>query len=453
MSAAVTAPLQNDLSLPRLVPPSAVYRAPRAGRKLRLPPRSERRPHPVGLYVLSLAEAGERFGFYLMLTLFALYLNEQLGFSQARASSFYGSYLAACYALPFVGGWVAGRFVSRRFWVFVGALILASGYFLLALGGSGALMLALGVLAVGNGLFKPNISAQIGNLYTAGDPRRDEAFGIFYLAINIGGLLGPLIGEVLRGRFGFGAAFASAGVALIGSSLTLHLCARHLKAADRLVVVAEEKTSPRRRVAALLLICAALIPFWLAFHQYGSSLTFWARDSVDRTVEVFGVRREIPPGWFAASNSLFVLLLSAPLAALFRVLRGIGSAEKIVAGLLVAAGAFAILGVTTHGAAGLAHPGWLLAYYLVVTTGELLLSPVGLSLTSKLSPPRWIGVLFGLWFVSTALGNWLAGLVGRLWAVWSHARFFGGLSLLLGVTGLLLATQLGWLRRTMPQDR
>jgi POT family proton-dependent oligopeptide transporter len=144
--------------------------------------------------------------------------------------------------------------------------------------------------------------------------------------------------------------------------------------------------------------------------------------------------------------------LSAPLAALFRVVRGISSAEKIVAGLLVSAGAFAILALSAGGT-GLAHPGWLVAYYLVVTTGELLLSPVGLSLVSKLSPPRWIGVLFGLWFVSTAFGNWLAGLVGRLWAVWSHARFFGGLALLLGVTALLLATQLGWLRRTLPQDR
>lgn len=449
MSAAVTSPLENDLSLPHLMPPPAVYRAPRAGRSLRL---TKRRPHPIGLYVLSLAEAGERFGFYLMLTLFSLYLNERLGFSQARASSFYGSYLAACYALPFVGGWVAGRFVSRRFWVFVGALILASGYFLLALGQSSTLLLALGVLAVGNGLFKPNISAQIGNLYAAGDTRRDEAFGIFYLAINIGGLFGPTVGEVLRGRFGFGAAFAAAGIALLGSSLTLQLFARHLKVVDRLEIVVDNPVPPRRRVAALLLICAALIPFWLAFHQYGSSLTFWARDSVDRHVEIFGVSHEIPPGWFAASNSLFVLLLSAPLAALFRFVRGVSSAEKIVAGLLVAAGAFAILGLSSRGS-GLAHPAWLIAYYLVVTTGELLLSPVGLSLVSKLSPPRWIGVLFGLWFVSTALGNWLAGFAGRLWVVWSHARFFSGLSLLLAVTALLLATQLGWLRRTLPQDR
>lgn len=441
-AAAVDRVLQNDLSRPHQLPPLTA----RPGH----PPRSRPVRHPRGLYVLSLAEAGERFGFYLMVALFTLYLNERHGFSQERAGVWYGNYLAACYAVPFLGGWLAGRFVARRVWVQGAALILAAGYYLLALERLELLPVALVVLGIGNGFFKPNISTQVGELYSPGDARRDEAFGLFYLAINVGALCGPFVGELLRGRFGFGAAFGAAAVALIGSALVLSLGRCYLPTGQPKELLEKGLAPVRHRVAALLLIGALLVPFWMGYQQFGSSLTFYARDGVDRGIMIGGVHRDIPPGWFAASNAFFVLALTAPLAWLVRRLT---SADKIVGGLAISAMAFGGLSLAAYlcGPAKLS-PSVLIGYYLVITMSELLLSPVGLSLVSKLSPPRWVGVLFGVWFVSTALGNWLAGQIGKLWAAWSHAHFFGLLGALLLGSALLLATQLGWLRRTMPRN-
>jgi len=407
--------------------------------------------HPSGLWVLAAAEAAERFGFYLMLALLVLCLNERHQFSEARASTWYGNYLGACYALPLLGGWLAGRIASRGVWVRVGAVVLAFGYFLLALERTDLLWVALAVLSLGNGLFKPNISAQIGSLYPAEDSRRDEAFGLFYLAINLGGLAGPLVGEQLRRTLGWGAAFGAASVALGISAVILHAGRRHL---GMYTAVDSEPSSgsSRRRVAALLLICVAAQPFWAAFHLYGSALTLWARDSVDRTMVLWGSERQIPPGWFAASNSGFVLLLSAPLAWLLRRF-SVSSAAKLVWGLLLSAAAFGVLFAEAHlHAPSLAAPGGLLTYYFIISVAELMLSPVGLSLVSRLSPPRWVGLMFGVWFTSTAVGNWLSGPLGRLYTTWPHDRFFGAVGLLLLAPALLLATQLGWLRCTLPTE-
>ncbi len=438
---AVRLPLENDLSLPRLLTKSSPQR-----------PRTAQRPrrHPTGLLILSVAEAGERFGFYLMLTLFALYLNERHGMNEADASRWYGNYLACCYALPFLGGWLAGRVASRRIWVFVGSMVLASGYALLAMDRFVLVPAALAILSVGHGLFKPNISAQVGDLYAPGDRRRDTAFGLFYFAVNVGGLLGPLVGEVLRKVAGWSAAFAAATVALVGSALVLHFGSRHLPRFSVNEVVATSQAPLRRRVAALVLIFAALVPFWMAFHQYGSSLTFYARDCIARDVFWLGKTLEIPPVWFGASNSLFVLVLTGPVVA---ATRRIASADKLALGLALSSLAFAGLGVASlfqgprDGSALV-----LLGYYFVITVGELLLSPVGLSIVSKLSPVRWVGVLFGLWFVSTALGNWLAGKVGQLWATWQHHRFFGLLAASLLVSAVGLASQRSWLRQTLPRE-
>jgi POT family proton-dependent oligopeptide transporter len=256
-----------------------------------------------------------------------------------------------------------------------GALTLAAGYFCLALDYGGALLGGLCVLAIGNGLFKPNISALVGSLYDPEDGRRDEAFGIFYLAVNAGGLLGPLLGELLRTRLGWRATFSAAGIALIVSYLILRLGGRHLGIGGRDTSTSTGTQPNRNGMRALLLLCIVLIPFWMAYYQQGSSLVFWARDGVNRTVSILGLRREIPPGWFSASSAMFVVLLTTPLAVLVKRLRWT-SADKIRAGVMFGAGSFALLWLVAGQAAGArVHPAWLLAHYLTMTIGELLLAP------------------------------------------------------------------------------
>ena len=445
----------------RLSPvPSYLSSGPASAPNIAPPPRSGG-GHPFGLFVLALAEACERFGFYLILALFTLYLNEHHHFSTDKAFGMYGSYIGWVYFSPLFGGWLGGRMILRRSWVIIGALLLALGYVILGLGTTASLLPALVVLTIGNGLFKPNISTLVGGLYPPGDGRRDEAFGIFYLSVNIGAMTAPIIGERLRGHFGWSPAFGAAAGALVIAALALHLGRRHLPGPSP-DAVSESKTSAgskhgnRRRVAALLVIGALVMPFWMGFFQTGSTITIFARDNVNRVIPGFGW--EVRPGDFAALGGFFVLTLTAPLAWVMRKLRRRGlhltSADKIVCGLGGAGLAYALLcAVTTLGASeSKVSMFWLVGFYFVLTVSELLLSPVGLSLVSKLSPARWVGTLMGVWFLASAGGNKLAGQVGTLWTQWSHAHFFGAFALLLVVTASVLATQLGWLRKTLPRE-
>lgn len=425
-----------------------------------MPPRAM--AHPKGLYVLSLAEAFERFSFYLLLALFTLYLNEHYHFSPEQAFSWYGSYLGWVYFAPLFGGWLGGRLFSRRVWVLIGALLLAVGYLTMALGTPASLLGAMCILIVGNGLFKPNISTLVGSLYLPGDARRDEAFGIFYFSVNIGAMSGPLVGETLRGQMGWTPSFLVAAAAMLVSAAVLQVFRSFLPRESREPAVASRvsartKHGDRRRVAALLVIGALVMPFWMSYFQSGSTLTFFARDNVDRIVRIMDWQCEIRPGYFSALGGFFVMVLTAPMAWTMRFLsrRGlrVTSADKIVCGIGGAGLSYALLcAVVTLGSTTHIHMAWLVFFYFVLTVSELLLSPVGLSLVSKLAPGRWVGVLMGVWFLASAVGNKLAGQVGALWNVWSHEQFFGAFAVLLAITAAVLATQLGWLRKALPRE-
>ena len=417
--------------------------------------------HPREFWILAFVELWERFGFFLMMSLLVLFMNERWQMSQGAAMKWFSYYITAVYFSPVIGGYIAERGLSRPQWVAVGAALLSIGYFGFALGSRESMVIWFGLLVLGNGLFKPNIATLVGNLYAPGDPRRDSAFSYFYFAVNVGGAISPNIGGYLRTHFGWRVAFSAAGVGLILAVLVLLYFARsyrHLDAARAMATEqTEHTTSAVQRVAALFLISICALPFWTAIMQSGSSLAIWARDNTDRSFSLFGWSMQVAPEQFASLGSWFIILLTVPLTKLLERLyggRGIHSAVKIGLGLVLSAVAFGLLSLcAAQLGSGQASMLWLVGYYFVFTIGELLLSPVGLSIVSKLAPPRWVGVMIGVWLLSTASGNLLVGVLGDYWEIWSHAQYFAVVAAGLLCAALLLLTQLRFLRRVIPSQQ
>lgn len=414
--------------------------------------------HPMGFWFVAFVELWERFGFVLLLNLLTLYLNERWGVAEADTSRWLGDLMAAMYLAPLLGGTLTARWGRRATWVAMGALLLALGFFGLALAARQMMMVSFLVMVIGTGLYKPNIAALVGSLYAPGDPRRDSAFSYFYFAVNIGAALGPLVGDVLRTRMGWGYAFFAGGCALTLAFATMLAVRNRL----RVFAPAAEHHEPgqgpaRRRIAAIVLISLCATPFWIALMQSGFSLSFWARDCTDRVIALGSWRWEISPGMFSSLGGWFVILLTVPLNGLMDRLRrrghGLSSAHKMVVGLIVCASAFGLLGVAAILRNG-SHMSmlWLVGCYFLMTVGELLLSPIGLSVVSKLAPARWVSALLGLWFLSNAGGFWAVGFVGKLWDKWPHARYFALLAGFLIASAVLLAAQLRWLRTVLPGE-
>jgi POT family proton-dependent oligopeptide transporter len=444
---------------------------------------AEKPRHPKGLYVLFFTEMWERFGFYTMLFIFTLYLDDYFHFR--HPGTIYGAYLALVYFTPIAGGWIADRVLGFRRTIVLGAILLAAGYAIMAVkvndkpsvqqqvvaaeqayaqafsqwqqrgeaakaagqpfdepqpryggpqrtAGRPLLFLALLVLVVGNGLFKPNISVMVGNLYEEGNPLKDSAFNIFYMGINIGAFFAPLAAAALRNTLGWWWAFGAAAAGMLVGLAIFTIFQKHIAhaeiahSADSLVKGPDlTKEQERNRIVALLAIYAIVVLFWMAFHQNGFTMTLWARDS---TGPLFGF--QIPPETFGAANAFFVVTLT-PLVVWFwgrlrRRQRELSTPAKMGVGMLLTGTAFAIMGFAGRigGDAGRVSPLWLIAAYGVVTLGELNLSPMGLAFCSKVAPPRFRGLMMGLWFGATACGNYLAGGIEFLWDRWPHSTFF-----------------------------
>lgn len=479
---------------------------------------------PKGLYALALANTGERFGYYTMLAVFVLFLKANFGFSPEVAGSIYGSFLMLVYFLPFVGGILADRFGYGKM-VTIGIVIMFLGYLFLSIPlGGGTLAIAgmagaLLLVSVGTGLFKGNLQVMVGNLYDAPEyaGKRDSAFSIFYMAINIGALFAPTAAvkimkyaqDVLHVSEGdsYHFAFAVACLSLVVSIAIYYAFRgtfRHVEggggAARAEAAAATEELSPaetRQRIVALCLVFAVVIFFWMAFHQNGLTLTLFADeftakastgvesmafDVVNLLLCIFIVyagfslfqsksgkgkaisalvilaavagllykygelpaSTEISAPIFQHFNPCFVVALTPVSIALFGWLAKKGkepsAPRKIALGMLVAAAGFLImtlgsLGLPSSGeqaeaaeagTAVLVSPDWLISTYLVLTFGELLLSPMGISFVSKVAPPKYKGMMMGGWFVATAIGNMLTavgstlwGTSMPLWGVWS----------------------------------
>ncbi|MGD0675824.1 MAG: peptide MFS transporter [Polyangiaceae bacterium] len=439
--------------------------------------RFERRfGQPPGLVILFFTEMWERFSFYGMRGLLKLYMVNYLfvgarealqgctklarpcaltpgnphdvlfwDFVQAHvparpaeaASVLYGTYTALVYLTPFFGGLMADRWLGQRKAVVAGGLLMAAGHFVMAFESS--FFIALFLLILGNGAFKPNVSTQVGNLYAPSDPRRDGAFTIFYMGINLGAFISNLVCGTLAAVYGWHYGFAAAGVGML-LGLSVYLAGHRHLAEDNLTKAHEAHKSvrapltahERRRVVALVVLCALNIVFWAVYEQQGNTMQSWADDQT-RWPTLLGF--QIPSTWFQSFNPLAIIVL-APLLDIFWRWQGRRDTEpttltKMALGCILLGASFVVMivGVRAVGD-GRGSPFWPLACTLLLTIGELYLSPVGLSLVTKVAPARMVSMLMGMWFLSSFLGNFLSGEIGVLYTRWPKDTFFLLLTLL-----------------------
>ncbi len=555
--------------------------------------------HPKGLYVLFFTEMWERFGYYLMLGIFSLYMLDSwdaggMGFSAGTKSDIYGTYLGLVYLTPFIGGLLADRVFGYRKSIVAGGLLMAAGYLGMSIHNETAFYVSLLLIILGNGFFKPNISTLVGNLYN--DDRykanKDSGYNIFYMGINIGAFICNFVAAYMRNNFGWGYAFAAAGVGMLVGVVVFLSGTKHVKEADVMKPVQQGDMSlmqiflsvllpmfifgvlgyiipgnllgsdtndafifgclpvvgffiylyvkanqeDKRPIGALLSVYACIVVFWAVFHQNGDALTVWAEDYtnrelpaavegvsstlgmsqtvtngdfVDLSEEQFKTRMdslsEVKKGlmsqnkpeaaneitmqikleessrkyfenlpkdqWpekgkdlklasselYQSINPFWVVLLTPVVVGFFGFLRTRRKEPttpgKIALGLLITAlSALVMVGAVkaTNLDSEKASSWWLIMTYCVITVGELCLSPMGLSLVSKLSPPRITALMMGGFFLSTSIGNKLAGMLSGLWEGFEDkSNFFYVNFGLVMVAFIMLFLLLKWLKSVM----
>ena len=383
--------------------------------------------HPRGLYVLFFTEMWERYSFYSMMAILSLYMNEALHFDVAHVGRVYGTYNMGVYLMPVVGGVIADRWLGFIRSVIVGGVLMMLGHLVLGVETLAFFYAGLILLACGSGLLKPNVSTLVGNLYRDRPALRDQGFNIYYMGVNIGAFISPLTVAWLRAHYGWSIAFMSAAVAMLLSLATFVGFRRQVEEA---AVKAEPKASAastiapgdvRSRVITLLAIFAISFVFWIAFYQIFYTFTFWARDSTATNWS---------PETFQTFEPLGVILLSPALVALWAALQRRGAEPstpvKMLLGVALVAMAFAALAYagTIGGDTGRVSPAWLISANVTIALGEIALSPMGMSLVNRLSPPALRGLMMGGWFASLGLGGKLSGSIGAYWDTMPHSRFF-----------------------------
>ena len=398
---------------------------------------------PKGLTILFLTQMWEQFSYYGMRALLVYYMTRELLLGQEKASLIYGAYTATAYFTPIFGGMLADRWLGKRRAVILGAAIMAAGHFMMSF--DALLYVALATIALGNGLFLPSLPSQINDLYEASDPRRARAYNIYYVGINIGGFLAPLICGTLGELYGWHVGFAAAGVGmLVGLGIYL-LGGAYLPDQERpthhepLRQDAPKKTSPLATIALLLGIGVAVTIFRGAYEQIGNTVALWSDANVIRRVGSM----TIPATWFQSLNPLLVFLMTPALLAYWRrrADRGLEppATRRMALGALIVALSYALLaGVAAHAGQERASGLWLVLYFVIFTLGELHILPTGLGLFARLAPPRFAATTVAAWFLAIFTGSLSAGAVGTLWSSMSHAAFFTVLSALATVAAILL---------------
>ncbi len=347
--------------------------------------------------------------------------------------------------------------LGQRRTVVIGATLMAIGHFMMAV--EQLFLFALLVLILGNGAFKPNISTQVGGLYAPGDHRRDRAYSIFYVGINIGAFLAPLVCGTLGEKAGWHYGFAAAGVGML-IGLAIYLYALPLLPPDELqkakATAAVTTRFGRREWRSIMAIVVLFIPvalFWGTYEQQGNTIALWADANTDRTVALFGLNAEIPTTWFQAFNPFLIFVFTPFVIALWtrQAARGLepSTITKMSLGCFGVALAYCIMAAAAWNAGeAKASWSWLFAFFVVVTIGELYLSPVGLSLVTKIAPLRILSMMMGVWLATSFVGGFLAGWLGSFWSRMAKPEFF---LLIAAIAALAGAAIFGcrWLLRGM----
>ena len=528
--------------------------------------------HPKALPFLFFSEMWERFGYYLMIGIFTLYLKDAVngfGMTEAEASDLYGTFIAFVFLTPFIGGLLADRVLGYRKSITIGGIMMGVGYCLMSIHSLSMLYTALLLVILGNGFFKPNISTLLGNVYNDEKyiHKKDEGYNIFYMGINIGAFICNFFGAALYNMIGWGAAFIAAGIGMFIGIIIFWVGTKHFKHVDVIKPASESDMSlwkifgvilfpsiifgligyflpeplvgshstdaflfgclpivffygrlyvkspkeEKRPIAAMLAIFSVVILFWAVFKQNGSTLNTWADRYTDREIPSAMVptlsslklveenkyvkdtlvvmdnqfrvldkeKMEItyPPYYknlakekhpqegeslklfntnlFQSVNPFWVVLLTPLVVAFFSFLRGRGkepsTPAKIAFGLTISAlSCFVMVAAVYASNNGMSKssPWWFISSYGVITIGELFLSPMGLSLVSKLSPPRLTALMMGGWFLATSIGNKLSGVLSSLWDGYEHkSNFFLVNFVLLSVAAAIMFLMLRWLNK------
>ena len=478
--------------------------------------------HPRGLSTLFFTEMWERFSYYGMRALLLLYMTAPLtagglGFETAQGGAIYGLYTSMVYLATMPGGWIADRLIGPRRAVLYGGLFIAAGHFSMALASLATFYLGLFLIVIGTGLLKGNVSVIVGKLYAMGDIRRDAGFSIFYMGINLGAFIAPLICGYLGQQIAWHYGFAAAGVGMLLGVIQYVLGGKSLGDAglEPAAATPEERARWKRQAAlwgGLFITLAAVIGvggytgavpitatqvadaagvmliaivfgffgwlylssgwtaderrrlyligvlflaasiFWSLFEQAGSTLNLFARDSTRNTA--FGF--DFPSSWFQSTNSMFLILFAPVMAWVWIRLAAAGKEPstpmKFAWGLVFAGLGFAILVLPARAEAQLASPLWLTTTYFLHTIGELLLSPVGLSAMTILAPPRIGGLMMGVWFLATSVGNFISGRVSGLYEAMPLPSLFGTIAAIAIVFGAILMVFTPAMRRLLPSQ-
>jgi len=421
--------------------------------------------HPKGLFLLFGTELWERFSYYAMRGILVLYLTDKtmnggMGWSTQDALSLYGIYTGLVYFTPLIGGWIADNFLGQRKALMIGGALMAIGQFTLAVPNSFlgdhflvSFYVGLALLIIGNGLFKPNVSTMLGDLYNDGDHRRDGAFTIFYMGINLGSLLAGIVAGTASAMYGWKAGFLAAGIGMIISLITQSVFAKRLLgdvglrpaahiAAERNPSGKKEPltTVERDRIKVIMIMGMFVVFFWAGFEQAGGLMNIFSQQYTDRMIGNF----EVPATWFQSLNPFFVITFAPILAIIWLKLgpKEPNSPVKFALGLfMLAIGFLFMMGAVYEQGGDLTVKTsmmWLVAAYFFHTMGELCLSPIGLSMVTKLAPLRLASLLMGVWFTFNALANYVAGIIGSHVGETGPMQIFVGIAITATFAGVLL---------------
>lgn len=380
--------------------------------------------HPKGLYLLFFVEMWERFSYYGMRALLVLYMVQQLLYSNEKAGNIYGFYTGFVYLTPILGGYIADKIIGQRRCITIGTSLMCLGLFMLSSGQEVLFLPSLFIMVIANGFFKSNISSVLGILYGNNNDKKDSAFTIFYMGINLGALFSPLVCGTLAVKFGFNYGFASAGIGMLIGIMTYKLFENKLlgncgllpvnkSISERQKYIKPLTKREKKRILALFVLMIFTIIFWTCFEQAGCSLTLFAEYATNRNF----LGHIIPTGYFQSLNPLYIILLAPLMSVLWTKLAHKKleptSVEKFTLALGLMSVAYVIMALAGNlSETAKVSPLWLILVYLIMTLSELCLSPIGLSLVSKLAPRQFLSLFMGTWFLTSFFGNILAGFWG-----------------------------------------